>query len=265
MDARTALAVTDVGAGPPVLLVHGQPGSRADWLRLVPLLSDDHRVLSVDRPGYGASDAEAVGMLENAELLGELLVELSALGATVVGHSLGAGIALAMAERSLGAGALVLVGAAGVDGTVGMLDHVLALPLFGAIGVTGVRRVTRALGARATGPVGLAIAGWGPDSGHSFTFEQRALLRERTLLEAGLDAITVPATVVVGSRDLVVSPKAQRALADRISGARLVELHGAGHLIPHHEPERLATIVRAATHRAAQAASGTGPESFSTS
>jgi magnesium chelatase accessory protein len=252
MDARTALAVTDVGAGPPVLLVHGQPGSRADWLRLVPLLAKDHRVLSVDRPGYGASDAKAVGLLENAELLGELLERQSALGATVVGHSLGAGIALAMAEGSLGAGALVLIGAAGVEGTVGMLDHLLALPLLATIGVTGVRRLTRTLGCHASGPVGLAIAGWGPESGHSFTFEQRALLRERTLLEEALEAITVPTTVVVGSRDLVVRPKAQRALAGRIAGARLVELHGAGHLIPHHEPERLATIVRAASFRASR-------------
>ena len=119
MEAATGLAVTDVGAGPAVLLVHGQPGSRADWLGLVPLLSEDFRVLSVDRPGYGTSGGEAVGLLENAEQLGKLLVERNALGATVVGHSLGAGIALAMAERSLGVGALVLVGAAGVEGQWG--------------------------------------------------------------------------------------------------------------------------------------------------
>ena len=77
------------------------------------------------------------------------------------------------------------------------------------------------------------------------TREQRALLRERTVLEDGLGAISVPTTVVVGGRDRVVSPAAQRALAGRIRGARLIELPRAGHLIPHHEPERLAEIVRA--------------------
>ena len=61
MAIATSLAVTDVGAGSPVLLVHGQPGSRADWLGLVPLLSGDHRVLSVDRPGYGESGAQRSG------------------------------------------------------------------------------------------------------------------------------------------------------------------------------------------------------------
>ena len=136
----------------------------------------------------------------------------------MVGHSLGAGIALAMAQRSLGVGELVLVGAAGVDGTVGALDRVLALPLVGMLGVSTTRRVVRALGCHAAGPMGTAIDGWGPASGASFTREQRALLRERTLLEAGLESITVPTTVVVGSRDRVVSPKAQRALAGRIAG-----------------------------------------------
>jgi pimeloyl-ACP methyl ester carboxylesterase len=249
MGIATGLAVTDVGAGSPVLLVHGQPGSRADWLPLVPLLAVDHRVLSVDRPGYGESAGAAIGLLENAELLGQLLEQRSAIGATVVGHSLGAGIALAMAERSLGAGALVLIGAAGVDGTVGALDRVLALPLASAIGISGVRMVVRALGCHAAGPVGRAIDGWGPTAGRAFTREQRALLRERTMLEDGLGAITVPTTVVVGGRDRVVSPAAQRALADRIQGAHLIELPRAGHLIPHHEPERLAEIVRAAARQ----------------
>jgi pimeloyl-ACP methyl ester carboxylesterase len=247
VDAATGLAVTDVGAGPPVLLVHGQPGSRADWLQLLPLLTDTHRVLSVDRPGYGASAGEAVGLLENADLLGRLLAERGALGATVVGHSLGAGIALAMAERSLGVGALVLIGPAGVEGTVGVLDRVLAIRLASTIGITGVRRAVRALGCRASGPLGQVIDGWGPTSGRSFTREQRALLRERTVLEDALDDISVPTTVVVGGRDRVVSPKAQRALAGRIAGARLVELPHAGHLIPLREPARLAEIARTAS------------------
>jgi pimeloyl-ACP methyl ester carboxylesterase len=56
---------------------------------------------------------------------------------------------------------------------------------------------------------------------------------------------------VVGSRDRVVSPKAQRALAGRIAGARLIELHGKGHLIPHREPERLAEIVRSSSGKGA--------------
>jgi pimeloyl-ACP methyl ester carboxylesterase len=248
MASDMSLAVTDVGSGHPILLIHGQPGSRADWSRLVPLLARDYRVLAVDRPGYGESAGDAVGLLENASLLWRLLQERAALGATVVGHSLGAGIALAMAERALGVGALVLVGTAGVDGTVGALDRLLALPLAGSLGVTGVRSAAHALGRFVDRPLVAAIDGWGPRAGPSFAREQRALLRERDLLEAGLDAIAVPTTVVVGTRDRVVRPDAQRALAARIPGGRLVELPGAGHLIPHRNAPELAAIVRAAAN-----------------
>jgi 3-oxoadipate enol-lactonase len=245
MGADMQLAVTDVGSGNPILLVHGQPGSRADWSRLIPLLSGEFRVLAVDRPGYGESGGEALGLLDNASLLWGLLQERSALGATIVGHSLGAGIALAMAERTLGAGALVLVGTAGVDGTVGLLDHLLALPLASSLGVSGVRSAARALGRFVDNPAIAAIDGWGSRAGPSFAREQRALLRERNLLEAKLDAITLPTTVVVGSHDRVVRPAAQRAIAARIPGGRLVELPGAGHLIPLRNAPALAAIVRA--------------------
>jgi pimeloyl-ACP methyl ester carboxylesterase len=238
--------VTDLGTGPPILLVHGQPGSRADWSLLIPLLAAHHRVIAVDRPGYGASAESAIGLVDNALRLGELLDERSALGATVVGHSLGAGIALAMAERSLGVGALVLVGAAGVQGTVGKLDHVLALPLAGSLGVSGVRTATRALRRYRENHVIAAIDGWGRNAGPSFAREQRALLREQAVLESALGRVRVPTTVVVGGRDRVVSPRAQRSLAERIPHARLIELPDAGHLIPHRRASQLAAIVRAA-------------------
>ncbi|MEO9174321.1 MAG: alpha/beta fold hydrolase, partial [Gaiellales bacterium] len=192
MSSDTTSTVTDLGVGAPILLVHGQPGSRADWSRLIPLLAVDHRVIAIDRPGYGASRERAIGLVDNAFRLGQLLEQRGAQGATVVGHSLGAGIALAMAERSLGVGALVLVGTAGVQGTVGRLDHLLALPFAGAIGVTAVRAGTRILRRRVDNSVIAAIDGWGAQAGPSFILEQRALLREQAVLESALGRIRVP-------------------------------------------------------------------------
>jgi pimeloyl-ACP methyl ester carboxylesterase len=249
MTRAAAEAVTDVGSGPPILLVHGQPGSRADWRGLIPLLASDHRVIAIDRPGYGSNRAPSLGLEQNAFQLGLLLAEREAVGATVVGHSLGAGIALAMAERALGAGGLVLVGAAGVEGTVGALDHVLALPLVGSLGVSAVRVVTRTFWRDRERPVVAAIDGWGPQAGRSFAREQRALLREHTVLESALGQIDVPTTVVVGGRDRVVGPAAQRALSGRIPGATIIELADAGHLIPITRAPELAAIVRAASTR----------------
>ena len=72
-----------------------------------------------------------------------------------------------MAEQSLGAGALVLIGTAGVDGTVGLLDHLLAIPLASSIGVTGVRSAAHALQRFVDGPVVSAIDGWGSRAGRA--------------------------------------------------------------------------------------------------
>jgi pimeloyl-ACP methyl ester carboxylesterase len=49
------LAVTDVGEGPPVLLVHGTPTWSVDWRHLIPALSASHRVIAPDHLGFGRS------------------------------------------------------------------------------------------------------------------------------------------------------------------------------------------------------------------
>ena len=45
------------GAGPPLVLLHGASGSWTHWIRNVLPLAAHHRVLAVDMPGYGDSDA----------------------------------------------------------------------------------------------------------------------------------------------------------------------------------------------------------------
>ena len=63
---------------------------------------------------------------------------------------------------------------------------------------------------------------------------------------SGLADVAVPTTVVVGSRDLLTPPRLGRALAAAIPGARLVEVPGAGHMLPYEEPDRLAELILAA-------------------
>jgi len=51
------LHVTDNGAGPPLVLLHGFTGSTETWNPLVPHLAAVHRVIAVDLPGHGRSSA----------------------------------------------------------------------------------------------------------------------------------------------------------------------------------------------------------------
>lgn len=261
------MAPIDAGAGPVVVLVHGQPGAGADWVALANLLSGDHRVLAPDRPGWGSDARGAMGIAANAVVLEELLDDAGAGSpVTVVGHSLGGGVALELAlKHPERVGALVLVGSVGVAESLSGFDRLLAVPLLGnGILRAGVATLRRALiaathlsehhpGVRVANMVSVlptVQAAIGTDgrpivgrSRQSFLVEQRALLAETPELERSLCRIAVPTAVVTGASDHVVPVSAARSLAGRVPGAELVVIAG-GHLLPFDQPEKIAEVVR---------------------
>ncbi|MHB1508602.1 MAG: alpha/beta fold hydrolase [Acidimicrobiales bacterium] len=261
-------AIIDEGGGRSVLLIHGQPGLGADWCQLAGLLARDHRVVAPDRPGWGGDETEATGLRGNAAALAGV-VETCALPPplTVVGHSLGGGIAIALAlERPDLVGSLVLVGSVGVDQAINRFDRLLAVPAVGGpairvglamirSGVSAATRLTRSGGgaplSRRIGRLAMvrsllwvAAQPIGARARSSFLIEQRALLEETPTIELALGHLDVPVAVVHGTADRIVSPAAARLLAGRIPGAELVWLKGQGHLVPFERPELVVPIIR---------------------
>src|SRR4051794_3079347 len=105
------------GKGPVVLLVHGVAGSSQTWDEIIPALARDHTVIAPDLLGHGES-AKPRGdysLGAYASGLRDLLAVLGHDTATIVGHSLGGGVAMQFAyqfpER---AERLVLVDSGGV-------------------------------------------------------------------------------------------------------------------------------------------------------
>lgn len=98
------LQVLDEGnpAGSPIVLIHGYTASLRWFDELAELLGQDHRVIRVDLLGHGGSEKPSAGygMQEQASAIAEALASLEVTGATVVGHSLGATVATALAEQS---------------------------------------------------------------------------------------------------------------------------------------------------------------------
>lgn len=92
---------SEEGQGPVLLLIHGSAGSIEDWEPTRTMLLKGHRVIAVDRPGQGHSDAvEADNQLAaQADILAEWLKQRTSDRAVLVGHSYGGGVALAMAVR----------------------------------------------------------------------------------------------------------------------------------------------------------------------
>jgi pimeloyl-ACP methyl ester carboxylesterase len=259
------LFVTDQGRGPNVLAVHGQPGLASDWDIVLPRLVDDHRVLAVDRPGYGHSAGDPVGLAANAEMLAALLVERGAAPATVVGHSYGGGIAILMAAHHPEVvSGLVLVGSVGRADSLNVVDHVLALPWAGeAITATGLQTLGRVLprirelAGRVPGRRLQWLEASLPDRRYvevasrfgrqiwrTFVFEQRALVREIGDVEAALDRVEVPTVVISGTWDVVVPSSVAASVAAAVPGAQLVTVARTGHFVPRDAPAVVARAVR---------------------
>ncbi len=153
----------EAGSGPVLLLIHGMAGSIGNWQEVIEPLARHHTVVASDLPGHGASAPGAgdysLGAL--AAGLRDLLVLLGHERATLVGHSLGGGIAMQFAyqfpeitER------LVLVSSGGLGPEVSPVLRAAALPgagLFIAATATAGRSAGATL-ARGLGAAGLATS-----------------------------------------------------------------------------------------------------------
>ena len=99
VEPGVRLHVQDVGEGPPVVLLAGFGLDHEVWDGTVCTLSERHRVLAVDLRGTGGSDKPAGGydMARLALDVGTVLESLDLRDVTLVGHSFGGQIALALA------------------------------------------------------------------------------------------------------------------------------------------------------------------------
>ena len=126
------------GEGPPLVLLHGITGNSAQWESVMPVLARSHTVIAPDLLGHGESAKPRGDYSLGAYASGvrDLLALLGHDRATVVGHSLGGGVAMQLAyqypercER------LVLVASGGLGSEVTPLLRMAALP--GAAAVIG--------------------------------------------------------------------------------------------------------------------------------
>lgn len=110
-------AVLEGGEGPPIVLLHGPAAYGAAWLRVIPDLVTNWRVVAPDLPGHGASDpfAAAMDLGRVIDWLDDLIERTCAMPPVLVGHTIGGAIAARFAsERSDQVAGLVLVDTLGL-------------------------------------------------------------------------------------------------------------------------------------------------------
>jgi pimeloyl-ACP methyl ester carboxylesterase len=260
-----SLASIDTGSGPPVVLLHGQPGSGASWDPITRMLESECRVLAPDRVGYGDSAGQALGLAENADVVAEFIRDRRASPATVVAHSWSGGVAVLLASRHpTVVNSLVLVGAACTPDSINSLDRWLNIPVLGDVltvaGLVGIgevlpplRALTGYVPSRFRDQVETAlpdrsVSGAEPGTWRrqkrTFMLEQRALVDELPAVTAALGGLDLPVAVVSGTWDLVVPPRAAVSLARAVPGAELHQLPRTGHYVARDSPQALVEVVR---------------------
>jgi pimeloyl-ACP methyl ester carboxylesterase len=125
------IAYRDEGAGEVLLLIHGMGGSSNSWSGVIPLLARQYRVIAPDLLGHGESDKPRGDYSVDAfaVLLRDLLDALDIHRVTVIGHSLGGGIAMQFAHQHRQyCKRIVLISSGGFGGDVSRALRLLSLP-----------------------------------------------------------------------------------------------------------------------------------------
>ncbi|WP_309229389.1 alpha/beta fold hydrolase [Blastococcus sp. TML/M2B] len=260
-------AFVRAGEGPPLLLLHGIGNSAQTWAGVVERLAASHTVIAPDLLGHGSSDKPRgdYSVAGYANGMRDLLSVLDIEQATVVGHSLGGGIALQFAyqfpercER------LVLVGSGGLGPELSLTLRAAAMPGSEAV-LTALTHLPLPLraGVRALDAVGRAV-GWerGRDLAEageamlalSDAEARRAFLRTlRSVVDTRGQCVTaidrlylaeaIPMLVIWGSRDPIVPVAHAEAIRERVPSARVEVFPDAGHWPHLARPDRFVEVL----------------------
>jgi pimeloyl-ACP methyl ester carboxylesterase len=253
------------GEGPVVGLIHGITSTSESWRRVMPRLAERYTVVAPDLLGHGGSAKPQGDYSLGAYASGirDLMGVLGADSGTVVGHSLGGGIALQFAyqfpeycER------LVLISSGGLGREVHALLRAASLPgselvlpllardwsvragaaLADALGRLGLRAGSD-LGEFARGYASLAD----PAARAAFLRTVRAVIGPSGQQVSALDRLylaeDMPTLIVWGTDDPIIPLEHGRAAHELVPGSRLVEIEGAGHWPQLDEPDRLVEAI----------------------
>jgi pimeloyl-ACP methyl ester carboxylesterase len=250
------------GAGTPIVLIHGLPGTAEDWNEVTPLLTGE-RTIAIDRPGFGYSGGGYVPFERQLSTIHALLAKLGVVRPILVGHSYGGTISLGYAERYPGAvRGLVLVDAAAAGLHPGAFERLrahflqfLQLPVIEPLADATFSQLLRTASAEAgdseafaPDPVAAAhlrrLLAINMTHGNleALAGEQLAAGGVVDQIDRGLRAIAAPAVVIQGDHDHLVEPVYGRRLAAALPHARLVMLSG-GHMQPYDHPASIAAAV----------------------
>ena len=254
------------GSGPPVVLIHGMVNSSRHWQGVASRLADSYTVIAPDLIGHGdsATPRGDYSLGAHAASIRDLLTAIGVERATIVGHSLGGGVAMQFfyqfpqrTER------LALVSSGGLGREVSPLLRTAALPgASGLLSLAAHKRVLSALDAggerlrRRGSPRGVYLQAIAralrpledPGARRAFLQTLRAVIDGRGQRVSARDRLyllgSMPTLVVWGERDNTIPLAHGRWTHRAVPGSRFETLPRAAHFPNLEDPEGLAAVLR---------------------
>lgn len=258
------VAYRDAGQGKVLLLIHGMAGSSATWRAVLPQLSKKYRVVAPDLLGHGESAKPrgdySLGAF--AVWLRDFLDELGITRATVVGQSLGGGVAMQFVyqhpdycER------LVLISSGGLGPDVGLVLRLLSAP--------GAEFVLPIIAPKPVLTAGNKVKSWLTRAGiqsprgaelwsaysslsdgqtrQSFLRTLRSVVDYRGQAVSALNRLQlrseVPVMAIWGEKDNIIPVDHAYAAQAAREGSRLEVLSGVGHFAQVEAPTKVVDLI----------------------
>jgi pimeloyl-ACP methyl ester carboxylesterase len=263
------LAVREAGKGKPILMIHGLGASSYTWHAIAPKLAKTHRVIALDLKGFGQSDKpldDAYSISDQARLVEDYMLRNNLRDVTLVGHSFGGAVAMAVAlndaERPRSRiDRLVLIDSLAYRQPVPFFFRVLRTPLIGELGMSLIPadvQIARAL----------AVAYYHDDRVKDETIAtyagplqseggKHALLRTvESLTNEDADAfaaryrtLKTPALLIWCAHDRIVPMRFGKRLAKDLPNAKIDIIEECGHIPQEEEPEETLAAIQKFTAR----------------
>src|SRR6201996_7038801 len=256
------------GSGPAILLIHGIGDNSTTWNTVQAKLAQRFTVIAPDLLGHGKSDKPRAdySVAAYANGMRDLLSVLDIERVTIIGHSLGGGVAMQFAyqfphlvER------LILVSAGGVTKDVNLILRMASLPMgseamallrlplvrpaFPVAGqLVGKAVGTKGLGNDLSNVLRILDDLPEPTASAAFSRTLRAVVDWRGQIVTMLDRCyltkAIPVQIIWGTRDVVVPVSHAQMAHAAMPGSRLEIFEGSGHFPFHEDPARFIEVVQ---------------------
>ncbi len=231
------------GKGKIVLFLHGWGSDRKAFVQLTETLTDKYDCISVDLPGFGASDppSKAWGLDDYAAFVRAFLAKIGVRQLyAVAGHSNGGAVAIrGLALGQLKAARLLLLGSAGIR--TKHSARKLALRAVAKTGKIMVRPLPKKTRNKLRGKLYSSIGSEMLLIPHMQETFQKTIGQD---VQKDAARISVPTLIIYGNQDDSTPPEDGQKFSKLIAGSKLEIIVDAGHFVHIDQPEKVQALVR---------------------